>query len=339
MVEEWINIRKLLSLVFFAILFFFLLYISFERVLSKREFRKKLRLAKDQLFFDIFKNDDPQISEFLTMDELSAVEVEIRQNLKELKKKIYCDTSRYDLKSLEENVSNNFREREKKLNKVVLTKYKDAIKSLNDKIVYLKHDLDGFKSVYWEGSTKVTSNLYNESQHNYVRLDSSIKDIERSLENKIDYILKNKYETIKKQIDYLIQNNDKITSEKMNIITELQNKNEKFMQDNMNKIYELVHEKDKITEEKSSIILEQKTKIQDLEQKLFAQTNLIETKLKQYSLDKEYMDQYISSIKKQTKTQSAKNTMFVIAMVILFMITITMFFLILTKSPIIYSLY
>jgi hypothetical protein len=75
-----------------------------------------------------------------------------------------------------------------------------------------------------------------------------------------------------------------------------------------------------------------------LEQKIFTQTNLIDNKLKQYSLDKQYLDQYINSIQKQTQTQKSKNTMFVIAMVLLFGIIITMLFLVLTESPIIYSL-
>jgi hypothetical protein len=75
-----------------------------------------------------------------------------------------------------------------------------------------------------------------------------------------------------------------------------------------------------------------------LEQKVFTQTDFIENKVKQYSLDKEYLDKYIHSIKKQTQTQNSKNTMFVIAIVLLLGITITMFFLLLTNSSLIYSL-
>jgi hypothetical protein len=120
MVEEWVSVWKLLSLLFFVILFFFLFYTVIEKILTKTEFKKNLRLAKDQLFSDIFKNDDVNISEFLNMDDASTVEVEIRQKLKELKKTIFCDISKYNLSELQKKVNINSVEKEKKINKIVL---------------------------------------------------------------------------------------------------------------------------------------------------------------------------------------------------------------------------
>ncbi len=339
MVEEFVSIWKLLSLLFFVVLFLFLFHIVLEKILSKREFKRNLRLAKDQLFSDIFKNDDWDVSEFLSMDETSGIELEVRQSLKELKKKIFCDLSKYDLKSLESKINTNFKEKESRINKIVLNKYKDAIKSLNDKIIYLKNDLDWFKSVLSDSSQKVDKNMYVESQNNYVRLNSSMKWVEKSLENKIDFIFKNKDEYIQKQIDYLIQNNEKLTTEKMKMIVELQQKNELFMKENLDKVYELIKEKDFVVEEKRQLISEQHDKISWLENKLFVQEDFIKNKIEQYSMDREYLDQYINTIKSQTKTQGTKNTMFIFAMIVLFGVTLTMLFLIITKSPIIYSLY
>jgi len=36
-------------------------------------------------------------------------------------------------------------EREKKLNRLILIRYRDAIKSLNNRMVYLKNEMDSFK--------------------------------------------------------------------------------------------------------------------------------------------------------------------------------------------------
>jgi hypothetical protein len=120
MVEEWVSIWKLLSLLFFVILFFFLFYTVIEKSLTRVEFKRNLRLAKDQLFSDIFKNEDVNISGFLDMDDISALEVAIRQKLKELKKTIFCDISKYNLNELEKRVNVNSIEKEKKINKIVL---------------------------------------------------------------------------------------------------------------------------------------------------------------------------------------------------------------------------
>ena len=67
--------------------------------------------------------------------------------------------------------------REEKLHRVVFNKYKEAIRSLNKKIVYLKNDLDAFKSASSEFNHKVNKQFYNESQNNYTRLTASIDDI------------------------------------------------------------------------------------------------------------------------------------------------------------------
>ena len=43
-------------------------------------------------------------------------------------------------------------------------------------------------------------------------------DIEKSLENKIDYIFKDKDEHMSKYIDHMVKTNDKIIEEKMSMI-------------------------------------------------------------------------------------------------------------------------
>ncbi len=330
MVEEWIDIRKILSIIFFVFLFFFILYISLERILSKLEFKRKLRLAKDQLFSDIFKKDDFQFSEIFTMDELSDIEVRIRNDLKELKKRIYCDTSKYDLKDLERNVEENFNEKEKKLNRLVLVKYRDAIKSLNDKLIYLKTDLDAFKWAFGQQDLLVKKQFYNESKNNFVRLDSSIKDVEKSLESKIDSILENKDKNLNKQIDYLIKNNDKISSEKMGIIRSLQEKNESFMKDSMTKIYDLVKQKDIILEEKSNLILEQREKIAELEKKLSEYNSTIEKRINENLISKKDLEKQISLLQKHIKSQNIKTTF----MFFIFIWILVLMFVILEKASI-----
>gem|GEM_PF-3259323 len=49
MVQDSVLIRKLISILFFSVLIIFLLYISLEKILSKVEFKKRLRFVKDQL--------------------------------------------------------------------------------------------------------------------------------------------------------------------------------------------------------------------------------------------------------------------------------------------------
>ncbi|HKL44072.1 MAG TPA: hypothetical protein VJ892_02210 [Candidatus Absconditabacterales bacterium] len=301
-----------------------------ERILSKLEFKRKLRLAKDQLFSDIFKKDDFQFSEIFTMDELSDIEVRIRNDLKELKKRIYCDTSKYDLKDLERNVEENFNEKEKKLNRLVLVKYRDAIKSLNDKLIYLKTDLDAFKGAFGQQDLLVKKQFYNESKNNFVRLDSSIKDVEKSLESKIDSILENKDKNLNKQIDYLIKNNDKISSEKMGIIRSLQEKNESFMKDSMTKIYDLVKQKDIILEEKSNLILEQREKIAELEKKLSEYNSTIEKRINENLISKKDLEKQISLLQKHIKSQNIKTTF----MFFIFIGILVLMFVILEKASI-----
>jgi len=309
------------------------------------EFKRNLRLAKDQLFSDIFKNNDVNISEFLDMDDASTIEVEVRKKLKELKKDIFCDISKYSLNDLQKRVNTNSVEKEKKINKIVLGKYKDAIKSLNNKILYLKNDLDAFKSVSSDFvnrshsvTKETTDHIYNQSKTNYVRLNSSMTDIEKSLENKIDYIFKDKDAHMHKYIDYIVKNDDKITEEKTKMLMTLQEKNESFMKESIKNVHQVLKDRDNTMEGKNEFILEQKTKISELEQKMFMHNDFIENKLKQYSLDRGYLDNYINSIKKQSDAQWFKNNILIAFMVLLFGVTITLLILILTKSPVIYSL-
>ena len=308
MVVELVNIWKILSLIFFAGLFFFLLYFVLEKILTKRTFKKELSLAQNQLFLDIFKNDNSKIWDLLSIDELSTIDVQIKESLKELKKDIYCELSKCEIKWLEEKIDINLMVREEKLHKVVFNKYKEAIKSLNTKIVYLKNDLDAFKSVSSKLNHKVNKQFYNESQNNYTRLTSSIDDMRWFMDDKVS------------------------------MIWELHQKNEWFMKDNISKVYDVIKEKDILMDNKFDMILEQKTKIWELENKLFSQTDFIENKLKQYSLDREYLDKYVQIINKQTKSQSIKNIVFIVSMVLLFWIMILLLSLILAKTPTIYSL-
>ena len=313
MVEEWVSIWKLLSLLFFIVLFFFLVYASIERLLTKLEFKRNLRLVKDQLFFDIFKNDNIDASEFLDIDELSSIEVDSRQKLKDLKKEIFCDISKYNLKDLQKRISLSSVEKEKKINKLVLTKYKDAIKSLNNKILYLKSDLDAVKAVfsnnidYYNNTANtvegIASSVYESTRDHYVKLNSSISDVEKSLENKIDYIFKDKNDYMHKYIDHIVKTNDKIIEEKVSMIMYLQtkneslmrdivtnsdrmteekikmlmsaqSKNEEFMKENIKNVYSLLQERDAKMEVKDQFISEQKSRIFDLENKMAKQSEL-----------------------------------------------------------------
>lgn len=289
-----------------------------------------MRLAKDQLFSDIFKKDDFHFWEIFTMDELSEIEVKIRNDLKELKKNIYSDTSKHDLKNLENNVSYDFNEKEKRLNRIVLGKYKDAIKSLNDKIIYLKTDLDAFKWAIDNNGVVAKKQFYNESKNSFVRLNSSIKDIEKSLESKINSILENKDKNIDKQIDYLIKNNDKISSEKMEIIRSLQEKNESFMKESMTKVYDLVKEKDSILEEKSKLILEQKEKITKLEKNIFEYNSNIDKRINDNLINKKDLEKQISLLQKHIKSQNIKTTF----MFFVFILILVLMFVILEKASV-----
>jgi len=154
----------------------------------------------------------------------------------------------------------------------------------------------------------VKKQFYNESKNNFVRLDSSIKDVEKSLESKIDSILENKDKNLNKQIDYLIKNNDKISSEKMGIIRSLQEKNESFMKDSMTKIYDLVKQKDIILEEKSNLILEQREKIAELEKKLSEYNSTIEKRINENLISKKDLEKQISLLQKHIKSQNIKTT-------------------------------
>jgi len=159
MLQDSILIWKLLSLLFFSVLVVFLFSIFLEKLLNKLEFKRRLRFVKDQLLFDIFKDYNSKVSNFLILDEISQLEIDTRVELNDLKKKIFCDLSKYDLKDLEQKVNESFKEKEKKLNKIVLSRYKDAIKSLNQKVVFLKNELDAFKNIFYEKNIKTESNV------------------------------------------------------------------------------------------------------------------------------------------------------------------------------------
>ncbi len=392
MLQDSILIWKLLSLLFFSVLVVFLFYIFLEKLLNRLEFKRRLRFVKDQLLFDIFKDYNSKMSDFLILDEFSQLEIDTRVELNELKKKIFCDLSKYDLKDLEQKVNESFKEKEKKINKIILNKYKDAIKSLNQKVIFLKNELDAFKNIFYEKNIKIESNTFQDningkiianedliknvvdgylneknnlfvykniesnqnknldlnyidkridssSRQSYVKLNAGIKEIEKSIENKIDSMLKTRDVYINKQISYLLQNNDKLSDEKMKIFEKMQDKVDKFMKENMDKIYEMIEYKDKIIEEKNILINDQKNSIFDLQKQLLKQNEFLENQIKKFALDKEYLDKYISSLKKQSSIQTSKNNIFIVAIVLLFMITLTMFLLVLTKSPLIYTLY
>jgi low affinity Fe/Cu permease len=86
-------------------------------------------------------------------------------------------------------------------------------------------------------------------------------ELEKSLENKIDYILKDKDAHMHKYIDYIVKNNDKITEEKTKMLIVLQEKNESFMNDSIDNIHQVLKDRDGLVETKNQFILEQKSKI------------------------------------------------------------------------------
>jgi hypothetical protein len=414
MLQDSILVWKLLSLLFFFVLLLFFLYIILEKSLNKIEFKKRLKLVKDQLVFDIFKDNISNTSDFILMDSFSEIEIETRDHLKNLKKDVFCEISRYDLKDLESKINNSSKERENKFNQIILGKYKDAIKSLNDKIIYLKTDLDVFKSFFYDSKIDIDNKLYDyrssndmwlessirtleknlenkffgslqekdkyikqqiehmvqtnqknsidkinlisdlkdrtsyeeiskklyESNHNnYVKLKSSITDIEKSLTSRLDSIIKDRDNYIQRQIDYLIKNNDRVSIDNLRVISQLQDKSEVFMRENIEKVYELLKEKERILTYKDETILEQKSSIFNLQKSIFEQKDFINNKIREYSLDKKYLDQYINAISQQNKIQNLKNIFFIVSIVSLFLITLVMFILVLTKSPIIYTMY
>ena len=138
MVQDSVLIRKLISILFFSVLIIFLLYISLEKILSKVEFKKRLRFVKDQLLWDLLKEDFVKIWDLLVLDEFDQIESETKIELNNLKKIMLSELSKQDLKQLEWRINWEFMEREKKLNRLILIRYRDAIKSLNNRMVYLK---------------------------------------------------------------------------------------------------------------------------------------------------------------------------------------------------------
>jgi uncharacterized protein (UPF0335 family) len=70
-----------------------------------------------------------------------------KYNLENLKKEIFSDLYNYDVKGVQEIIDVNLLVREEKIQKVIFDKYKNAIKSINNKVLYLKTDMDAFKSV------------------------------------------------------------------------------------------------------------------------------------------------------------------------------------------------
>jgi len=152
-------------------------------------------------------------------------------------------------------------------------------------------------------------------------------------------MLKNRDVYIDKQISYLLENNNKLSDEKIKIFEKMQDKADKLMKENMGKIYEMIEYKDKIIEEKNILINEQKNSIFNLQKQFLKQNEFLENQIKNFALDKEYLDKYISSLKRQSSIQKSKNNIFIFAIILLFVITLTMFLLVLTKSPLIYTLY
>ena len=82
MVQDSVLIRKLISILFFSVLIIFLLYISLEKILSKVEFKKRLRFVKDQLLWDLLKEDFVKIWDLLVLDEFDQIESETKNRTK-----------------------------------------------------------------------------------------------------------------------------------------------------------------------------------------------------------------------------------------------------------------
>ena len=139
-----------------------------------------MRLVKDQLIFDIFKDNTSKTWEFFVMDDFSEIEVETRNKLNDLKKNIFCEISKYDLNDLENKIKFNLKDKESKINKIVLNKYKDAIKSLNHKMLYLKNDLDAIKSLFYDSKNDIDDKLYTFYNSKDQHLEPSIKNLEKN---------------------------------------------------------------------------------------------------------------------------------------------------------------
>lgn len=340
MLQDSLILWKILSIIFFWVLWLFLLYGFLERFLKKLEFKKRLRLVRDELLFDIFKeNNVTELSDFLALDEFSDLENESKLNLVDLKKTILSNFSKDDLEDLQQEIKKEVIDKNSKLNKLILQKYRDAIKSLNHKMTYLKNDLDVIKDIFKEQSfSKNQTNL--EPISNQVQLKYLMSDLEKSLFTKVD----DKYREMQNKIDSFIVNHSNIknkesVSEMKNLIDKLQEKNEIFMRENIDRVYDLLKEKEKSNEEKNNIIFDQKNSILELEKKIFEHSSFLENKMKDFSLDKEYLDNYMKSVKKQVNMQKSKNIIFTVSFFLLFVISLVMFILVLTRSPIIYTLY
>ena len=135
----------------------------------------------------------------------------------------------------------------------------------------------------------------------------------------------------------IIKNSDRMTEEKIKMLMDAQAKNEDFMKENIRNVYSLLKDRDAKMEDKDQFILEQKTKIVDLENKMAKQSEFIENQIKQYSLDKTYLDTYMETLKKESESQKLKNIILIGSIVLLFGVTLTLLIMIMTKSPAIYS--
>ena len=148
MVQNSIFMRKLISILFFSVLIIFLLYIFFERVLNRIEFKKRLKFVKSQLLCSILKEDFIKIWDLLVLDEFEQIELDTKIELNELKKHMFFEWSKQDLEELEQRINADTREKEKQFHRLILLKYRDAIKSLNNKVVYLKNELDSIRIIF-----------------------------------------------------------------------------------------------------------------------------------------------------------------------------------------------
>lgn len=311
MVEEYNSIIYIL--IGFLWLFFVIFAIIkfFVYLLSNIEFKRRLNMIKYQLFNDIKDTDYLWIEKFLSIDDLYKIQFDTQKRLITLKKDIFSYLSKFDVNKLDMLLLKNYNYSNKGIDQTVLLKYRDAIKSLNKKIVYTKNELDVIKKSFVDIHYDYDKKINNQQKDYKSNISSYVNQISLQLSDKVEN---------------LANNFDKKISDHISFIDKLQQKNDIFVKDNLSKVYEIIGDKDVLLEDKQNYILEQKDKLLELEKRLFSHNDFIENKLKHFSMDKDYLDQYLSKFKSMIKWQNNFNIVFVVAIVLLFVSNLFLLF-------------
>lgn len=181
MLIEYFNILKI---IFVIILFSIIIFVILQLVinfLNNKEWLKKFTIFKEQLSLDIFKPNTYKIWELFSIDDLSMLIEQTRYNLESLKKEIFAELYNYDVKWVQDIIDTNLLVREERVYKKIFEKYKNAIKSINNKVLYLKTELDAFKSIaltWLDKNNKIILDKFDEilsKQNQLLKLDLDIK--------------------------------------------------------------------------------------------------------------------------------------------------------------------